>query len=139
MDKLTTALQEATAEEKAASVAASSELRAMQGVAAVATGSGPASQWRSTPPDQEGFYWLKRRDESLTVVKITRSLLCYSTHGHAGSKRGSLQGLWAGPLTPPSADPNSVIRPYPIALLAGCSCGARRGTSGGSATSNFHG
>lgn len=73
---------------------------------AVAGWLGLASQWRPTPPDQPGFYWLKRRDESLTIVKISSSLLCYSTHGHAGSKRGSLQGLWAGPLTPPSDGPN---------------------------------
>jgi hypothetical protein len=75
-------------------------------VAAVPTGWGQAGLWRPTPPNQEGFYWLKRRDESLTVVYISRSLLAYSTHGHSGSKPGSLQGLWAGPLTVPSADPN---------------------------------
>lgn len=32
-----------------------------------------------------------------------------STHGHAGSKRGSLQGLWAGPLNPPSDGPNGSL------------------------------
>ena len=57
--------------------------------------------WSPVPPSNPGFYWLKRRDESLTVVCISKTLLCYSTHGHSGSKRGSLQGLWSGQISLP--------------------------------------